>query len=75
MSHFDFLYVLECFYTWDLIDLSLSKISIGCKWDYKIKIQSDGSVEHYKAWLVPKGYNQEYDIDYEEIFALVARLT
>ena len=48
---------------------------VGCKWIYKIKTRSDGSIEHYKALLVAKGFTQEYGIDYEETFALVARIS
>ena len=32
-------------------------------------------VEQYKACLITKCFTQEYGIDYEETFALVARLT
>ena len=47
---------------------------VGCKWIYKIKTRSDGSIERYKAHLVAKGFTQEYVIDYEEIFAPIARI-
>ena len=48
---------------------------VGCKWIYKIKTRSDGSIEHYKAFLVAKGFTQKYEIDYEETFALVTRIS
>ncbi|KAK9167078.1 hypothetical protein Scep_002269 [Stephania cephalantha] len=66
---------LEKINTWDLVDLPTSKTPIGCKWVYKIKTHSDASVERCKVCLVAKGYTHKYGIDYEETFALVARLT
>uniref|UniRef100_A0A2N9ELL4 Reverse transcriptase Ty1/copia-type domain-containing protein n=1 Tax=Fagus sylvatica TaxID=28930 RepID=A0A2N9ELL4_FAGSY len=42
---------------------------------YKIKTRSDDTVDRYKARLVAKGFTQEYGINYEETFALVARLS
>uniref|UniRef100_A0A2N9F943 Integrase catalytic domain-containing protein n=1 Tax=Fagus sylvatica TaxID=28930 RepID=A0A2N9F943_FAGSY len=61
--------------TWDLVDFPAGKSAIGCKWVYKIKTRSDGTVDRYKARLVAKGFTQEYGIDYEETFAPVARLS
>ena len=61
--------------TWDLVDLPFGKSAIGCKWVYKIKTRSDGTVDRYKVRLVARGFTQEYGIDYEETFAPVARLS
>uniref|UniRef100_A0A2N9FZE8 Integrase catalytic domain-containing protein n=1 Tax=Fagus sylvatica TaxID=28930 RepID=A0A2N9FZE8_FAGSY len=38
-------------------------------------LKTDGTVDRYKARLVAKGFTQEYGINYEETFALVARLS
>ena len=61
--------------TWDLVDLPSVKTTIGCKWVYKIKTRSYGTVDRYKAFLVARGFTQEYGLDYEETFAPVARLS
>ena len=62
-------------HTWDLVTLPPRKFVVGCKWIYKIKTHSDGSIKRYKARLVAKGFTQEYGIDYEETFTLVALIS
>ena len=49
---------LEANHTWTLTDLPPHKTAIGCKWVYKIKHKSYGSIERYKARLVSNGYTQ-----------------
>ena len=61
--------------TWDLVNLPSGKSAIGCKWVYKITTRSDDIVDCYKAHLIARGFTQEYGIDYEETFALVARFS
>ena len=39
-----------------------------------VKCKVDGSIERYKARLVPKGLAQIYGVDYQETLALVAKI-
>ena len=60
--------------TWVLVDLPFGAKAIGLKWVFKIKRNSDGSINKYKSRLVAKGYVQRHGIDFDEVFAPVARL-
>nr|GEX20232.1 integrase, catalytic region, zinc finger, CCHC-type, peptidase aspartic, catalytic [Tanacetum cinerariifolium] len=44
------------------------------KWIYKVKLDELGGILKNKARLVAHGYRQEKGTDFEESFALVARL-
>jgi hypothetical protein len=44
--------------TWELTELPKHKKPIRCKWIYKPKFKSGGSIDKYKARLVAKGYSQ-----------------
>jgi Reverse transcriptase (RNA-dependent DNA polymerase) len=50
--------------TWKIMKLPSDKRSVGCKWVYKIKYNSDEIVERYKARLIAKDYTQTYGVDY-----------
>ncbi|GKE92139.1 ribonuclease H-like domain, reverse transcriptase, RNA-dependent DNA polymerase [Tanacetum coccineum] len=60
--------------TCKLVPLPKGVVPIGLKWLFKIKRNADGSIIKYKTRLVAKGYVQQPEIDYDEVFALVARL-
>nr|GEW91987.1 retrovirus-related Pol polyprotein from transposon TNT 1-94 [Tanacetum cinerariifolium] len=60
--------------TWELTTLSKGQKAIGVKSVYKAKKNAKGEVEKYKARLVGKCYKQKHGIDYEKVFAHVARL-
>ena len=60
--------------TWKLTALPKGHKPIGVKWVYKIKKNIKEEVEKHKARLVAKGYSQKAGINYDEVFAPVARL-
>ncbi|GKC68328.1 putative ribonuclease H-like domain-containing protein [Tanacetum coccineum] len=55
-------------------DLPNRKSTIGTKWVFRNKKDERGIVIKNKARLVAQGYTQEEGIDYDEIFAPVARI-
>ncbi|KAI3685421.1 hypothetical protein L6452_34663 [Arctium lappa] len=59
---------------WDLVDLPKGQRAIGTKWVFRNKRDERGIVIRNKATLVAQGYTQEEGIDYEEVFAPVARI-
>ena len=42
--------------TWDLVDTPKGMKPIICRWMYKVKYNTDNSVNRYKARLVEKAY-------------------
>ncbi|GJU24701.1 ribonuclease H-like domain-containing protein [Tanacetum coccineum] len=60
--------------TWEITDFPKERNVIGNKWVYRIKYESDGEIERYKARLVANGFNQRECIDYEETFSPVVKM-
>nr|GFB87141.1 retrovirus-related Pol polyprotein from transposon TNT 1-94 [Tanacetum cinerariifolium] len=59
---------------WELVPRLDKVMVITLKWIYKLKLDELGGILKNKARLVARGYHQEEGIDFEESFALVARL-
>nr|GEZ35342.1 putative ribonuclease H-like domain-containing protein [Tanacetum cinerariifolium] len=59
---------------WVLVDLPYGKRAIGTKWVFRNKKDEKGIVARNKARLITQGHTQEEGIDYEEVFAPVARI-
>jgi hypothetical protein len=61
--------------TWDIVPLPSNVVPITCKWVFRVKIKSNGSIERYKSRLVAHGFQQTQGLDYDETFAPVAHMT
>ncbi|GJX27963.1 ribonuclease H-like domain-containing protein [Tanacetum coccineum] len=59
-----------------LCDLSQASVKrvIGTKWVFRNKMDDRGTIIKNKARLVAQGYRQEECVDYDEVFAPVARI-
>ncbi|GJS35314.1 retrovirus-related pol polyprotein from transposon TNT 1-94 [Tanacetum coccineum] len=65
---------LENIIIWELVPPPDKAFIITLKWIYKVKLDELGGLLKNKARLVARGYRQEEGINFEESFALVARL-
>ena len=61
--------------TWTLVTMPPDKNLVGCKWVFKLKKNSDGSLARHKARLVAQGFSQEPGLDYGETFSPVVKPT
>ena len=59
--------------TWELIDRPPGITPITAKWIFKTKIGADGQPSKKKARLVVRGFQQKEGLDYDEVFAPVAK--
>jgi transposase InsO family protein len=59
--------------TWVLTSMPPGKRAVGNKWVYRVKRDSTGNIDKFKARLVAQGFTQREGIDYGETFAPVAK--
>ena len=60
---------------WEVVPRPEGKSVVTFRWIYKVKFVADGSIEKHKAHFVARGFSQVEGIDYDDIFAPVARYT
>ncbi|CAI7854035.1 unnamed protein product [Closterium sp. NIES-53] len=59
--------------TWTLINLSPGRKALDCTWVLRVKTDAEGRLERRKTRLVIKGFQQREGIDFQEVFAPVAK--
>lgn len=59
--------------TWELTRLPNGRKAVGSKWVFKLKLDESGNISKYKARLVAQGFSQKFGVDFDEVFAPVAK--
>jgi hypothetical protein len=66
---------IMCNDVWEVVPRLVGKSVVTSRWLYKTKYAADGSIEKHKTRFVARGFSQVEGVDYDEIFALVAKYT
>lgn len=61
--------------TWPLVPFNPKMNVVGNKWVYRIKRNTNGTINRYKARLVTKGFHQQPSIDFFETFSPMMKPT
>ncbi|CAI7846393.1 unnamed protein product [Closterium sp. NIES-54] len=59
--------------TWTLTNLPPGRKALDCTWVLRVKTDAEGNLERRKTRLVIKGFQQREGIDFQEVFAPVAK--
>ena len=65
---------IEANRTWEVSVLPPKHKAIGLNLVFKVKKDPEGNVIKHKARLVAKGYAQQFGVDFDEVYAPVARI-
>jgi hypothetical protein len=57
--------------TWTLVPRPASHNVVGCRWIFKTKLRSDGSIERHKARLMAQGFSEIKGLDFDDTFSPV----
>ena len=60
--------------TWNVVKHPKDTNVVSCKSVFKIKTNAAGEIDKYKAHLVTCSFMQQYGVDYDKTYALVAQL-
>ena len=60
---------------WRVVKRPIGMNVVGCKWVFKIKWNTAGEINKYKAQLVMKGYSQVQGVNYDNMYTPVTHLS
>ena len=59
--------------TWELVPKPAGVKILDSKWVYKLKFNPAGEIDRFKARLVVRGFQQQFQVDFFETFSTVSR--